>query len=84
MRSSITTVSTQALYNLAMDLSEGFKRRFAFVGNGLFIHPPFAGRSLWVEWREVSIGLGIEQDETGTVHLFAGRLQGTLSTEGTR
>lgn len=84
MRFSITAVNTQALYNLAMDLSDSVKRRFALVGNGLFIHPPFASHSLWLEWREVSVGLGIEQDETGTVHLFAGRLQGTISTEGTR
>lgn len=84
MHSSVTTSLHQLAYNITMNLKDGFKRRFDFAGNGLFIHLPFTSRSLWVEWREQSVGYGIDRTEPGNTEFFAGRIQGVLSVEGAR
>ena len=84
MQSSVAASLGQFAYNIAMDAREGFARRFGFAGNGLFIHLPFTSRSLWVEWREQSVGFGIDRTASESVEFFAWRIQGVLSAEGAR
>ncbi len=87
-----TAAVSQLTYNLAMDMREAVTRRFGFTGRGtlgasswgVFIHLPFTSRSLWVEWREQSVGYGIERTDPKNTEFFAGRIQGVLSVEGVR
>lgn len=81
MHSSIATSLLQLAYDIATAIRDGFKRRVGFAGNGLFIHLPFTSRSLWIEWREVSVGFGIDRTNAETMEFFAGRLQGVLAIE---
>lgn len=75
---------SQAIYNAAMDVRDGFKRRFGFSTKGIFIWLPFTTTSLWVEWRELWVGFGMERSSPADVEFFFGRIQGVLSVEGER
>lgn len=84
MQSSIAAALGQFAFNIAMDARDSFTRRFGFAGNGLFIHLPFTSRSLWIEWREQSVGFGINRTAMENIEFFAWRIQGVLSAEGAR
>lgn len=71
----------QLAYNIAMDLRDSFTRRIGFIGTGIFIHLPFTPRSIWVEWREQSVGLGFDRTDPENLEFFVGRIQGVLSVE---
>lgn len=77
----LSTAVAQSAYNLAMDFRDATTRRFAIAGAGVFIHLPFTSRSLWIEWREQSVGFGIDKADPANLEFFAGRLQGVLSAE---
>lgn len=74
----------QASYNIAMDLRDGFNRRFALTSDGIFIHLPFTSRSLWIEWRETYVGFGLDRSDPQNTQFFVGRIQGVLSIEVAR
>jgi hypothetical protein len=74
----------QASYSIVMDLRDGFNRRFALTSGGIFIHLPLTSRSLWMEWRETSVGFGLDRTDPHNTQFFAGRIQGVLSTEVAR
>jgi hypothetical protein len=84
MQFTVAASLGQFAYNIAMDAMDGFTRRFGFAGKGLFIHPPFTSRSLWIEWREQSVGFGIDRAASENIEFFAWRIQGVLSAEGAR
>lgn len=46
---------------------------------GIYINIPFDLGSLWIEWREQSVGLGRLSHERGDHEFFLGRLQGVYS-----
>jgi len=71
----------QFAYDFALDIRDAFRRRFAIEDRGVFIHLPLTSRSIWVEWREQSVGFGIERPDSRTTEFFAGRIQGVISVE---
>lgn len=74
----------QTANNIALDAKGAMDRHFAcHVGgslSGLYVRLPFTRLSLWLEWREVNVGVGIERT-TGTIEFFLGRLQGLACIE---
>lgn len=48
--------------------------------NGFCLLVPFTPISLWMEWRDVSVGFGHEASE-GQWEFFVGRIQGVLCIE---
>lgn len=46
---------------------------------GIYINFPFKLGSVWVEWRERSVGFGQQRYHTGDRELFLGRVQGVWS-----
>lgn len=77
----LSAAVAQSAYNLAMDFRDATARCFAFTSAGVFVHLPFTSRSLWVEWREQSVGFGFDKADPANLEFFAGRLQGVLSVE---
>ncbi len=71
----------QFAYTVVFDTCDAFHRRFAIEDRGVFIHLPLTSRSIWVEWREQSVGFGIERPDSRTTEFFAGRIQGVISIE---
>lgn len=77
----LSAAVAQSAYNFAMDLRDAAARRFAIAGVGVFVHLPLTSRSLWIEWREQSVGFGIDKADPANLEFFMGRLQGVLSVE---
>ncbi len=48
--------------------------------SGFYLLVPFTRLSMWVEWRDVSVGFGHERGQAQW-EFFAGRLQGVLCIE---
>ncbi|MET3925140.1 hypothetical protein [Devosia sp. 2618] len=74
-----------AIANLWADACEAMSVHFAnHLGgsdvSGIYARVPFTRLSLWVEHREVSVGLGLERG-AGQLEFFLGRIQGVLCVE---
>lgn len=60
---------------------DSLRKHFGLYHRALYLRLPLANVSLWLEWREQSVGFGIERMDGKTVEFFAGRIQGVLSIE---
>lgn len=74
----------QFTHDIVLEIRAAFRHRFAAESRGIFIHLPFTSRSMRVEWREQSVGLGLERADAKAIEFFAGRIHGVLSVEGGR
>lgn len=77
----VCSLIMEGSYSVGMDIRDSFHRRFALTSGGIFMHPPFSTRSLWIEWRETSVGFGLDRSDPNNAHFFVGRIQGILSLE---
>ncbi|MHA6730005.1 hypothetical protein [Devosia sp. A369] len=72
------------IHNVGLDIRAAVSKHwFNGLGgssSGVYILVPFTRLSMWVEWREVSVGFGHEPGKAQW-EFFAGRLQGVLCIE---
>lgn len=71
----------QSAYNLVMDARDSISGIFSLQHRGFWLRLPFTKLSLWLEWRERSVGYGWQKQDTKDIEFFAGCLQGVLSVE---
>ena len=73
-----------AMVNLWSDVRQHISKHWANgLGgsmSGFYLLVPFTRLSLWIEWRDVSVGFGHQRDEA-SLEFFAGRLQGVFCIE---
>lgn len=73
--------ASQSAYNLVMDARDSLSGIFSLQHRGFWFRLPLTKLSLWMEWREHSVGYGWQKQDTHDIEFFAGRLQGVLSVE---
>lgn len=83
MRGFISGAS-QSIAIAALDVRESFGRHFDYFHEGwkprgLYLRLPVVGTELWIEWRKVNVGFGMERPSRGEREFFCGRLQGAIS-----
>lgn len=77
----------QSIAIAALDIRAAFRRDFDYFYEdkpwrfrGLYLRLPVVDIGLFLEWREVNVGLGWEPTEDGQGgEFFCGRLQGSVS-----
>ncbi|NNU59083.1 hypothetical protein [Ochrobactrum soli] len=80
MNALISSVS-QSAYNLVSDTRHSLSGIFNLQHRGFWFRLPLTKLSLWIEWRECSVGYGWQKNDTADLEVFAGRLQGVFSIE---
>lgn len=60
--------------------SDHFTNNLGGSMSGIYARIPFTRISMWLEWREVSVGLGLERG-ADQLEVFAGRFQGVFCIE---
>lgn len=78
---ALISSASQSAYNLVLDARDSLSGIFSLQHRGFWFRLPLTKLSLWMEWRECSVGYGWQKQDTKDIEFFAGRFQGVLSVE---